>query len=176
MGCAERGLVRALRGLVLGESLGRVDVAEHRMIRDERLRQVERRTACEHRGERLHLHLAEAGESLDPPLQIVAVGCVAPDPRGVAAVLLGDDCRQFLHALRHVAREAVDRRLLAEDGVEPVGVERRDLGRVEPAQPLLQLERAEERRRHRHLLVEREADQQCERVARDQRVRFLVAR
>ena len=51
----------------------------------------------------------------------------------------------------------------------------RDLGRVEAAEALLQLERAGERDRHRHLLVEREADEQRERLARDQGIRLGVA-
>ena len=48
--------------------------------------------------------------------------------------------------------------------------------RVERAEPLLELERAGERGRHGHLLVEREADQQRERVLRDERVGLVVAR
>ena len=47
--------------------------------------------------------------------------------------------------------------------------------RVEVAEPLLQLEWPCEGGLHGHLLVEREADQQRERVAREQRVRLGVA-
>ena len=70
--------------------------------------------------------------------------------------------------------EAVDRRLLAERLQEPVGIAPRDLGRVEAAQTLLQLQRAEERGRHRHLLVEDEPDQERERLLRDQPVGLVV--
>ena len=140
------------------------------MVGDERLGHRVPEAAREHRGERLHLHLAEARQRLDPPLQVGRVGGVAPDAARVAAVVLGDDRAELLHALRHVAREAVDRRLLAEDLQEPVRVGARDLAGVEAAQPLLQLQRAEERRRHRHLLVEHEPDQERERLRGDQRV------
>ena len=121
---AQRGLVGALRRLVLGQRLGRVDVAEHRVVRDERLRHRVAVAPREHRRERLHLHLAEARQRLDPPLQVGGVRGVAPDAACVAAVLLGDDGAQLLHALGHVAREAMDRRLLAED------LERAGPGRV----------------------------------------------
>ena len=42
-------------------------------------------------------------------------------------------------------------------------------------QPLLQLERTAEGRLHRHLLVEREADEERERLAGEQLVRFVDA-
>ena len=66
--------------------------------------------------------------------------------------------------------------LLAEDSLEARGVGGRDLASVEGAEALLQLERSCERRRHGHLLIEGEADQESERVARDERVRLRVAR
>ncbi len=58
----------------------------------------------------------------------------------------------------------MDRRLLAEERLEVGGG---DLLRLERAEPLLQAERPLERLLHRHLLVEREADEQRERVGRD---------
>ena len=114
--------------------------------------------AREHRRERLHLHLAEAGQRLDPPLQVGRVARVAPDPARIAVVVLRHDGAHLLHALRHVAREAVDAGLLAEDLQQAVRVEAGDLRGVEAAEALLQLERPAERGRDGHLLVEDEAD------------------
>ena len=68
----------------------------------------------------------------------------------------------------------MDRRLLAEERLEVRVV--RDRLRVERAEPLLQAERPCERLLHRHLLVEREADEQRERILRDERVRLVVVR
>src|SRR5262249_34388182 len=76
----------------------------------------------------------------------------------------------------HVAGEAMDRRFLAEDLLEPGRIHTCDLGSVEPAETLLELPRAEKRGLRAHLLVEDEADQQRERVVRDQLVRSLVVR
>ena len=73
----------------------------------------------QHRAERLHLHLAEAGQLRDPLAQVGPVGGLAPDALGVAAVLLDHHGGEILHAPRHVAGEAVDRRLLAEDLLQP---------------------------------------------------------
>ena len=53
--------VGALRGLVGLERLDRVDVAERREARRERLRHGDAEPLGEHRGEREHLHVAEAG-------------------------------------------------------------------------------------------------------------------
>src|SRR6185503_641609 len=49
-----------------------------------------------------------------------------------------------------------------------------DRSRIERAQPLLQLQGAEERRRHRHLLVEHEPDQERQRLGGDQPVGLVV--
>ena len=57
---------------------------------------------------------------------------------------------------------------------EPVGIGPRDRARVEAAQTLLQLQRPEERGRHRHLLVEDEPDQERERLGGDQPVGLRV--
>ena len=73
----------------------------------------------------------------------------------------------------HRAGEAVDRGLLAEERLE-VGL--RDLARFERAEPLLQPQRAEERLLDGDLLVEREADEQRERILREQPVGRLVLR
>ncbi len=74
----------------------------------------------------------------------------------------------------HVRREAVDAGLLAEDLQQAVRVEAGDLGGVEAAEALLQLERPGEGLLHRHLLVEHEADEERERLGRDQLVRLGV--
>ena len=102
----------------------------------------------------------------------VAVASVAPEALGVAVVLVGDERAQLLRPARHARREAVDRGPLAEDLLEPGRVGSAIARRIERAEPLLQLQRPGERRLHGHLLVEREADQQRERLVREQLVRF----
>src|SRR5689334_15072470 len=87
----------------------------------------------------------------------VREGRVGPDPCRVAAVATDDRGAELLHAMRHRPREAVDGRLLPERLLEPAGIKARDLRGVEPAEPLLQLQRACERGLDRHLLVEGEA-------------------
>ena len=64
--------------------------------------------------------------------------------------------------------------LLAEDRRRAVRIEPGDLGGVETAETLLQLERAGERGRDCHLLVEHEADEQRQRLLRDQAVGLVV--
>ena len=69
-------LVRALLRLVFRERLGRIDVAEGRMSRQD-LFPTWRPNAellHENRGQRRDLHVAEAGEGGDAPLQIAPVG------------------------------------------------------------------------------------------------------
>jgi hypothetical protein len=51
----------------------------------------------------------------------------------------------------------------------------RDRGRVERPEPPAQLERRREGALERHLLVEREPDEERERLAREQLVRLVVA-
>ena len=80
--------------------------------------------------------------------------------------------RELVHARRHRAGEAVDRRPLAEDRVELGGG---DGVHGERPEPLAQHVRSHERLLDRHLLVEREADQQRERVVDQQPVGLVVA-
>ena len=54
--------------------------------------------------------VAEAGERADALAQVGGVGRLRPHALRLAVVLLGDDRAQLLHALRHRAGEAVDRR------------------------------------------------------------------
>jgi hypothetical protein len=127
----------------------------------------------EHGAEARDLHLAEARERADPPSEVGGVGGVRPDALRATAVLVLDRGAELLHAARHRPGEAVDRRLLAERPLERLGIHRRDSSRVEGADPLLQLERACERGRNGHLLVEGEADEERERLAREQPVRLV---
>ena len=113
--------------------------------------------------ERPDLHVAEARELPDPALQVGRVLGLRPDPLRVAAVLVGDEAGQVVHARRHRAGEAVDRRLLAEHLLELARIGLRDLLRVDRPQPLLQPQRALEGLLDGHLLVEREPDQERER-------------
>src|SRR5205823_7830554 len=72
------------------------------------------------------------------------------------------------------AGEAMHGRLLTEGLLDAARVGGRDALRVERAEAPLELERPGERSRHGHLLVEREADEQRERLTRDQPVRLVV--
>ena len=58
----------------------------------------------------------------------------------------------------------MDRRALAEGRLELLGIHRRDRCGVERADPLLELQRPGERRLDRHLLVDREPDEERERL------------
>ena len=70
----------------------------------------------------------------------------------------------------------MDGRPLAEGGFERGGVELGDRAGVERAEPLLDLERAGESGRHRHLLVEREADEERHRLRGQELVRLVAVR
>ena len=104
--------------------------------------------------------------------EVGGVGRLAPEPRRVAAVLLLDE------RARSCTRLAIEPGKRCTAGVSrkaastSAGSRSRDLERSEP---LLDLERPGERGLHRHLLVEREPDQQCERVGGEQLVRLVVA-
>jgi hypothetical protein len=96
--------------------------------------------------------------------------------RRVAAVVLVHDGAEVTDTPGHVGRETVDGRPLAEHRLEPLRVGVGDRPRLERPEPLFQLERAGEGGLHRHLLVERESDQQRERLARQERIRLGIAR
>ena len=64
----------------------------------------------------------------------------------------------------------MDRGLLAERGLELLGIEPGDGVCVQRAEPLLHLQRPRERHGYRHLLVEREADEKRQRLLREQLV------
>ena len=69
----------------------------------------------------------------------------------------------------------MERRPLAEDRVEVGRVHRRDPRGIEVAEPALELGRAAERLLDGDLLVEREADEQGERIVGEQAVGVGVA-
>ena len=79
---------------------------------------------------------------------------------------------EIVGALRHRARIAVERGLVAEDLFEHGGVHHRDRARVELGhpEPLLQQERRPERPLHRDLLVEQHPEQHRERLGGEELV------
>jgi hypothetical protein len=159
--------VRALARLVLGQRLRGVDVAERRVLGDERLGHRDAVALGQHGGQRLDLHLAEAGQRLEVRAQLLGRTGLGPHARRVPAMDVGHVRGQRAHARGHRAREAMDRGALAEQRLEVHAGQR---GGVERARALLEHERSRERLLHGHLLVEREADQQRERLAHQQRV------
>ena len=131
--------------------------------------------ARQQRQHRAHLHLPEAGQLREPRAQVLAALGLAPDPRGVAVVALLEERAERAHALGHRTGEPVQRRALAEHGGELLGVARRDARAVEVSQARAQDERPRERLLDGDLLVEREADEERERVGGDQPVGLVVA-
>ena len=164
-------LVGALGGLVALERFLRVDVADRGVGWDEPLGGLHAEPLREHRAERDHLHVPEAGKGLDPLAQVRGIARLAPEPGRVAAVLLLDEGAELLHPRGHRAGEPVDGRLLTERGLDLGRIEMRDLQRPEP---LLDFQRAQECGLNRHLLVEREPDQKRQRVGRDELVRLVA--
>jgi hypothetical protein len=69
----------------------------------------------------------------------------------------------------------VQRRTLAKSSGQLIGVHGRNAAWVEVPDPVLQLHRARKGLLHRHLLVEREADEQRQRVGGVQAVGLVVA-
>src|SRR5205814_4905686 len=94
-----RGLVRLLRGLVVGESLRGVDIPEGRMTRHEILGYSNVEALREHGSERLDLHLAEPGEGGDAAAEVGSVRGLGPDARGIATVFLRDGRGKLARAL-----------------------------------------------------------------------------
>ena len=104
--------------------------------------------------------------------QLLAGRRVGPDRLGAAVVVLDDVAAEVVGALRHRPGIAVERGLVAEDGLEDGRVHRRDRGRVElgrrPA--AASAAAAPERPLHRDLLVEEHPEQHRERLPREQLV------
>ena len=115
-----RGLAGALGRLVVGERLRGVDVAEALVQRRELLpaRGPDAEALRDHADDRARLHLADPGKREQALLEIGAVARARPHGGGVAAVLARDRGAELLRAPGHVGREAVQRRLLAEDLLE----------------------------------------------------------
>ena len=160
------GLLGALAGLVLGQGLGRVDVAEGRVVghdlarpgsstpsRLARMAMMPSAFIAPIPGRARSRRLSSA-----PSLAVVQTGA------GVVAVVGGDRGAQRLDLAGHRAREAMQGRRRPEDGRELLGVGRRDPGRIQVADPALELGRAAERLLDGDLLVEREPDEQGQRV------------
>src|SRR5437899_269868 len=124
------------------------------MVRHEVLRGRDAEALREDGAERRHLHLPEPRESADAPAQVVAVDGVGPHAFRTPAVLVVDHGGELLYTPGHRAREAVDRRLLAEERLEGARVRLGDVTRLERPESLFQLERAHEGCRHGYLLVE----------------------
>src|SRR6185295_4624207 len=124
-------LVRALLGLVRLERLGRIDVAERRVVRRQLASRLDVEPLREHSAERLDRHLPEARQLPQAPVQLGAVGSVVPELSSIAAVLVGDDRGELLHPARHVAGEAVDRRLLAKRSLDLGRIRCGNLARIE---------------------------------------------
>ena len=131
-------------------------MAGHELARD-----LDAEALREHGAERLDLHLAEAGQPADALAEVFAVGGLGPDARRVAAVLLDDGRGEVVHARRPSSRGSGGSR--ASRGRAARGRRARP-SRLERAEPLLQAQRAEERLLHGDLLVERESDEQRERI------------
>ena len=124
---------------------------------------------------RPHLHLAEARELGETGSQILTALGLAPDARRVPAVALLEERAERAHALGHRAGEPVQRRALAEHLGELLGIARRDARGVEVPETRAKLERAGEGLLDGDLLIEREADEERERVGGDQAVGLVVA-
>ena len=143
------------------------------MLGHELLRRLHAEVEGEDGAEPGDLHLPEAGQRADSLPEVGHVRRVRPDPLGLAAVLVRDHLAQLLHPLRHRPREAVDRRGRAERSLEGRGVHAGDCPGVEGADTLSQLERPGERLLDRDLLVDGEADEERERLLRDEPVRLV---
>src|SRR5437868_3298876 len=125
------------------------------------------------REDRLRLHRADTGQTEESLLQIASIARIAPDLRRIVAVVPGDRGAERLDLAGHGAGESMDRRTLSEGVREAIGIDRRERRRVEGAESTTDLERPVERLLDRHLLVEREPDQECERLLHEKAIRLL---
>ena len=115
------------------------------------------------------------GKASDPSLEVLRVGRLDPQPRRrrrrTPLAIAQRSCTRFAIAPGKRWMAGLSRNASSSRAGSIAAIARR----VEVAEPLPQLERAEERRLHGHLLVEREPDQERERVACDERVGLVVA-
>ena len=110
----------------------RVDVAERRVLRDERLRAPRRRTACASTEPSAFTFISPKPGSAS--IRRRRSSASAPPSRRAAAFpsySLGDELRRAPGRAAPCSREAVDRRALAEHGLEPRGIRRGDRAGVE---------------------------------------------
>src|SRR6185369_17966514 len=86
----ELRLIGPLPGLVCGQRLRRIDIAERLVLGHDvgHARQVDPESLAEDRQDRPRLHLADARQVEQPRLEVLAVLGLAPDPRCVAVVAL----------------------------------------------------------------------------------------
>src|SRR3984893_217504 len=117
----------------------------------------------------------ETGQRGEPPLQLLRILGLGPDPGGVAAVFGGDDLAEPVDALRHAHREAVQGGRRLERLLDCGRIHACDLHRVDGAQSFAHTQRTLERPLDRHLLIEAEADQQRGGVLADESIRISVA-
>jgi ATP-dependent helicase Lhr and Lhr-like helicase len=148
------------------------------VLRDELLgaRRADAEPLHEHGQQRAHLHVAETGEVVEAPLELLAVGGLRPQTGSVAVVALLDRRAELLRPLGHRRREAVERRPAPERLLELRRIHVRGRRGVECPAPPPELERRRERPLERHLLVEREPDEQRERLLDEEAICLLVAR
>src|SRR5665213_1822847 len=168
--CAHRCLPRAFAGLVPLALGNGVHVGEGGVVGDELgpARRLDAVVLGEDAEYDASLHLAEPRQSTQPAEQLRCIGDAAPDGGGVVAVLAGDDGAERVHACRHARRETVDRGPLPERCFELAGIDRGQLTRIEGAEPIADVKRAEECLLNGDLLVETEADQQGQGVRGEQ--------
>src|SRR5690349_12760636 len=104
---AGRSLPGALAGLVLREGLGRVDVAQRRVVGHDRVpaRRLDPVSLAQQRDDRAGLHLADAGQGHEALVQVLRIRRARPHRRGVVVVVVGDRRAQVAGPLRHVARK-----------------------------------------------------------------------
>ncbi len=127
------------------------------------------------RDQRLRLHGTDTGQTEEPLLKVSAARGIVPDATGITAVLADDGLAQFLDPCCHRAGEPMQGWRGAEDHIELGWIHRGDLGRVQVPETSLQLRRPAERFLDSHLLIEREPDEQGQRIAGKQAVGGIVA-
>ena len=138
-------------------------------------RRLDSESLAEDRDQRLGLHRPDARQAEEPSLEVAAVLRLGPDAARVTTIVIGNRGRYRLHATRHRAGEPMQRGPTAEHFLELRGIHRRDPRRVQMADSPLQLERPRERLLDGDLLVEREANEERQRVTGEKRIGLVVA-
>src|SRR6185437_2189926 len=108
----------------------------------------------------LGLDLAETGQPLDSPQQLLAVGVArGPQAGGIAVVTVHDDLGQGLDTFGHRSRKSVYRRPFRAQRGELVGVVLGNFMSTEAAHPVRDLLRSCEGRLERYLLIQNHPDE-----------------